>query len=350
MIKSKIFIIFVAVLVIAAAAAIAFWPQGDNNRGWYAWDPIVGQVDHTRISASPKIIDVIEDMYRIVYGDLPARQTAPAGFMQFDSLVEHTADGIIIHGALRSLAGPEISTPVSFTHEEIENMRIITYGLGFTDTFIQIFEDREESVWDVVVAAGNSTWNAHGQSMQGSNLGSEWTINFDALNAFLMSREGSADETFCLIVWGFISNYDALKESLYDAGYTNVRILSIDYYAITSMESFLSVIDALGQLVGVSTEDNGAITDFKDRLFTITNSLAGSETLTVYMELDALGRSPGSGTFAQLCFDVLNLKNINETPGTNIFSRELVVTSEPDVIFFNLGDTRTLNQKMRVTT
>jgi hypothetical protein len=352
MMKRQILVIAAVVLVVICAAAIVLWPSGGGGKeGWYAWDPTVGEIDSSKISATPKIIDVIEDMYHVAYGDLPQRKTAPD--MAFPSLVEPAANGsgIVIKGSLKTSAGPVVDVPVYLTHEEIENMKIISYGLGFTDSYAKMFDDRDDSVWDTVVAAGNSTWSNYDHQMEGTSLGSEMTISFDALNAFLTAREGSADETFCLVVWGYIVNYDALNSALSEAGYTNVKILCVDYYAITSPESFVSVIDALGQLAGIQTKDNGAITDFQDRLFTMTDAISASDAaLTVYMELDALGKSPGTGTLAQLCFDILGLENINETPGIDIFSREVVVTSTPDVIFFDVRDTRTMNQKMRVVT
>ncbi|MCL2786090.1 MAG: hypothetical protein FWD81_02565 [Methanomassiliicoccaceae archaeon] len=348
MITSKVIVIAVAALFIGGATvAVAFWPEGESGKGgWYSWDPAVGEVDYSKISATPKIIDAIEGIYGIVYGDLPEKVSVPEGSeLTYASLVEHTDDGITINGARRGAGGTPTATPVSFTTDEIKDMRIISYGLGFTDSYVQMLG---ADVWDSVVAAGNTTWNGYSANgMAGGTLGSEYTLSVDSLNAFFKDRDGWEDETFCLVVWGYITNYDALMTAISAIG-GNVKVLCIDYYAITSLGYLLSVVDALGQLVGIDTADNASLSDFQDRLYSMTASITEND-LTVYMELPA-GTSPGTGTLTQLCFDVLELNNINKTAGTSILSDEVVVTSMPDVILFDVKDTRTMDQRMRLVT
>ena len=349
MIGMKIVAIVAAVAVVGGAAtAIIFWPSDDGRGGWYAWDPTVGEIEYSKISATPKIVGVMEDMYRIAYGELPEKMSVPVGEeIEFDPLVEHLSGGEIrINGSLKTSTSPIRPIPVTFTDDEIKNMRIISYGLGFTDSYEAMLG---ENVWDTVVAAGNSTWNNYpGNGMTGGSLGSEMTISFDALNSFLNSWDDDG-ETFCLVVWGYISNYDALLDALPK----NVKILCIDYYAMTSLaypESLgylLSVVDALGQLIGIDTEDNDVISDIQDRLFTMKDSIP-EKGVTAYMETSS-GTSPGTNTLTQLCFDVLGLTNINTTSGTYTLSDEVVVTSAPKVIFFDVNDPRTMDQKMRVT-
>ncbi|MCL1984671.1 MAG: hypothetical protein FWG58_04670, partial [Methanomassiliicoccaceae archaeon] len=69
MIRMKIVAAAVAALCVCGAAAAIFWPDDDD--GWYAWGPTVGDIDYSKISATPRIIDAIEQMYGLVHGDIP---------------------------------------------------------------------------------------------------------------------------------------------------------------------------------------------------------------------------------------------------------------------------------------
>ena len=331
---SKMIVIIVASLVVAGAAAVVLWPSGEKTGDW---EPIIGDVDYSRISATPNILDAIEDMYETVYGELPPKTAAPDDKkLEFASLVQTTAGGITIKS-------PRTGSPdstVSFTNDEISSMKVISYGLGFTDSYAGMLG---AGVWDTVVAAGNTTWTNYATNgMSGETLGSEYTLNREAVLNFLKTAD--TGNTYCLVVWGYIMNYDAVIEAL--AGYGNVKVLCVDYYAINSLNYLLSVVDALGQLIGISTADNPLISEFQDRLYTMTDSIPSDPDIKVYMELTN-GNSPGNGTLTQLCFDVLKLKNINDTSGTNKLSDEIVVSSKPDVIFFDVKDTRTDDQKLR---
>jgi len=334
MIGNKIIVIIIAALVVVGATAIVLWPSGERTG---EWTPIVGDVEYSKISATPRIIDAIEEMYETVYGELPETVSAPEDKMlEFTSLVQTITGGI-------EIKSPRTGSPdstVSFTNDEISSMKVISYGLGFTDSYAEMLGG---DVWGTVVAAGNTTWtNYPGNGMDGGTLGSEYGLSAEALLGFLREADGS--NTYCLLVWGYITNYDVIAAAISD--YSNVKILCVDYYAINSLNYLLSVIDALGQLIGISTEDNTLISEFQDRLYTMTSSIPSDPEIKVYMELTN-GNSPGRGTLTQLCFDVLNLENINETSGTNKLSDEIVVSSKPDVIFFDVKDTRTDDQKLR---
>jgi hypothetical protein len=230
----------------------------------------------------------------------------------------------------------------------IDNMKIISYGVGFTDTYVQMFGD---DVWDIVVAAGNSTWNSYPDNgMQWDRtLALEMTINRVNLLSFLTSDAYDKNGTYCLVVWGYMLNYTAIKDAIAGGGFDNVEILCIDYYRATeSLENLLSSIDALGWLVGKSTAENSVVTDFQERLCAIENAVASQgKRMTAYMERSD-GTSAGAKTLTQLCFDVLGLRNINKTTGTFVFGDVHVVTAAPNVIFFDTKDPRTMNQKMRV--
>jgi hypothetical protein len=374
MMKRKIVVIAVAALVIGgAAAAVAFWPSGDN-KGWYAWDPTVGfELEYSKITATPNIIDSIEYMYKIAHGNgsLPELRPVPEGEeIGFTSLVEPAGDGIRINGTLRSSTGSPVNVPVEFTADELSRLKIISYGAGFTDSFVKMFEHSEESVWDTVVAAGRSTWDGYpNNGMRTENLGSEmFTLqSVEALNSLFKDREAAGifdKEVYCIIAWGYISHtgpdnaHDRLNDVIIK-NYKNVKVLYIDYYSIVSqglsaddtLGNLLSAVDALGHLIpSVAMDDKGenkVIADFQNRLYTIKDAIPSDTKRTVYMELIA-GTSPGAGTLAQMCFDILGLENIKKTPGTTKLSDEAVMTSEPDVIFFDIRDGRTEERKMRI--
>jgi hypothetical protein len=341
--KGKIIAVAVAALVIAGCAAVVLWPSED--RGWYAWDPTVGEVEYAKISATPRIVETIERMYSIAYGtDVPAPATGAR--IAFDPIAGIT-DGIT--WIKSSGTGPGINeSTLYFTEEMTSNMRIISYGLGFTDSYIQMLG---ENVWDTVVAAGNSTWNAYPSNgmVWNETLAAEMTLSTVNLLSFLESSDADPDYTYCMVVWGYMLNYEAVMKAI--EGYDNVHLLCVDYYKATgSLNYLLSVIDALGWLVGKNTDDNATAVNFQERVCAISNVLSSStKTPTVYMELPA-GTSPGANTLTQLCFDLLHLKNINETTGTNLFGDANVITSAPDVIFFDVKDSRPMDQRMRVTT
>ena len=336
---SKIVSVAVAALVIAGCAAFVLWPSED--RGWYAWDPTVGEIDYSKISANPRIIETIEQMYTIAYGaDVPAPKAGAR--LPFDPIAGKTADGIWIKS---SGTGPGVpDTTLYFTDSMTSNMKIISYSLGFTDSYVQMLGD---GVWDTVAAAGNSTWNAYPKNGMAWNatLAAEMTLSTVNLISFLESRAGDGN-TYCLVVWGYMLNYAAVDAAL--AGYPNVKLLCVDYYkAIGSLEYLLSVVDALGWLVGKSSDQNKAAIDLQERIGAIDDALSSSKGKSVYMELPA-GTSPGSNTLTQLCFDLLRLDNINKTSGTNMFADANVVLAGPEVIFFDAKDSRTMDQKMRV--
>jgi len=338
---SKIIAVAVAALVIGGCAAFILWPSED--RGWYAWDPTVGEVEYAKISATPRIIETIEQMYKIAYGaDVPAPKAGSR--ISFDPIAGKTADGIWIKS---SGTGPGIpDTTLYFTDDMTSKMKIISYGLGFTDSYVQMLGD---DVWKTVVAAGNSTWNAYPNNGMSWNatLAAEMTLSTVNLISFLESK-ADADSTYCLVVWGYMLNYAAVDAAL--AGYPNVKLLCVDYYkAIGSLNYLLSVVDALGWLVGKSTEQNHAAIDFQERIGAIDHALSSKTGPSVYMELPS-GTSPGSNTLTQLCFDLLRLKNINTTSGTNLFGDANVVATGPEIILFDVRDTRTMDQKMRVLT
>jgi len=357
MMKSKIITIAVAAIIIGAAVAVVFWPS--ENKGWHAWNPTVGEIDYSSISATPNIIGVIEEMYMIVYDEELPDPVVNAE-MDFKSLVTlnevevevENEDGeismitSIITSVKSSGTGPGVQErSIEFTEDMINNMKIISYGKGFTDSYIEMLG---ESVWDRVVAAGNSTWNAYGDNtmLWEETLGSEFTINTLNLLSFLNVHLDS-ESTYCLVVWGYITNYDAVMSAI--SGFDNVELLCIDYsWTIGSIKNLLAVVDALGWLIGISTEENDALMDFYGRYAAIEQAVLSNPTnMTVYMEI-AGARSPGGNTLTQLCFDVLGLENINTTSGINVFSDVEVVRSAPDIIFFDRNDPRTMEQKMRI--
>ena len=355
MIESKITAAVIAVLFIGGAAAVTMLPLEDRE-GWYAWDPAVGDVDHQSISATPKIINAIEQMYVTAYGKLPPRLEAPKGTWD-NPLTERIDGGIRINGSLGTSGGAVTPVPVTFTDDDVRNMKVISYGAGFTDSFTEMFKGRDGSVWDTVVAAGNSTWNAYPDNgMKGSTLGSEWNISFDALNAAFSGDDGlSKEHAYCLIVWGYVGQtvHNSIMSGISSMTDVKMSVLYIDYYSLINSDSFdniLYTVDALGLLIGIDTDDNRALSDLRDRLYSVSKSLEtdpAAGTLKVYMELST-GNSPGKGTLAQLCFDTLMLDNINTTGSTTKLSDEIVVMSSPDVIFFDIADKRTIYQKMRI--
>jgi len=339
----------VAALVIGGAVAIIMLLP-DDNRGWYAWDPTVGEIDYSRVSATPKIVDVIEQMYGIAYHEKVPKPIKGAK-MDFVSLAEPADGGVYIKSSGSGKGVPD--TRIFFTNEMTKNMKIVSYGSGFTDTYVQMLGD---SVWDVVVAAGNSTWNAYPNNgmLWKQTLAAEMTLNVVNLLSFLRSDAYDAGSTYCLVIWGYMLNYAAVKDALAGAGYSNVEILCIDYYkTIGSLENLLSFIDVLGWLIGVSTADNSAVTDFQERMCAIDAALSSKKDgmirggMTVYMERSD-GTSPGTNTLMQLCFDLLRLENINKTSGTSVFGDVHVVAAAPDVILFDIKDQRTIYQKMRI--
>jgi len=355
MIESKIAAMMVAALVIGGATAVTMLPLEDKV-GWYAWDPAVGDVDHQSISATPKIIDAIEQMYKTAYGKLPTKLEAPKGAWD-NPLVDRLDSGIRINGSLGTSGGAVTPVPVTFTDDDIRNMKVISYGAGFTDSFVEMFRGRDGSVWDTVVAAGNSTWSSYPKNgMKGSTLGSEWSISFDALNAAFGSGNLSKEHTYCLIVWGYVGQtvHNSIMTGISSMTDVRMSVLYIDYYSLINSDSFdniLYTVDALGLLIGIDTDDNRALSDFQDRLYSMNKALEtdpSAGTLKVYMELPS-GNSPGKGTLAHLCFDTLMLDNINTTAGSSTkLSDEIVVMSSPDVIFFDVTDKRTIYQKMRI--
>ncbi|MCL2711957.1 MAG: hypothetical protein FWD37_01605 [Methanomassiliicoccaceae archaeon] len=326
MIASKIIVMAVAALCVGgAAAAVVFWPDGGSGE----WDPMIGEVDYSLISTTPRIVEVMESMYEQVYGDLPAKKTAPSNYLKFNSLVETVSGGIRI----KSSTGT--GGYVNFASGDLSNMKIISYGRGFTDTYAKMLGN---NVWNTVKAAGSSTWtNYPTNGMTSANLGSEMSFAYENLAGFL---SGDKTTPYCVIVWGY-SNTDPIKKLQTDLagdGYSNVKVLTIDYYSMTSWEYFLSVIDALGQLINVKTASNTALTDFKNRLYTIENAVAEKVGKKVYLETSS-NTSPGPNTLTQLCFDSLGLTNINTISGTNNLNDEVIVSSRPDVIFYVKGDT-----------
>lgn len=357
--NSKIIAAGVIAALIIAGASVYFMSNNDD-KGWYAWDPTVGEVDYTKITATPQIIDSIEEMYQTVYGELPSTSgvVVPEDEkLVYESLVTDTAGGIQVRSVMSATSGNDQHTgSVYFTDEEIENMKIISYSSGVTDSYVEMLGT--DNVWNTVVAAGNSTWKNYADNDMENwstsatgTLGSEYTISTENLLSYLNYANADTNgEHYCVVVWGYITDYDKICNDLSDAGYSNVDILCIDYYSITSFEYLLSVVDALGQIVGIEPEENVSIDDFQLRLYVMMNALeSNTDEHTVYLER-ADRKSPGADTLAQLCFDVLKLENINTVSGTTMVSDEIVSVERPDVIFFTKGDTRTMDEKMRVTT
>ncbi|MDR0198782.1 MAG: hypothetical protein LBI08_03465, partial [Methanomassiliicoccaceae archaeon] len=171
MIVSKIVSIVIATVVIGGSAAIVLWPIED--RGWYAWDPVVGEIECAKISATPRIIEPIEQMYTIAYGTaVPAPKLGAK--ISFDPIAGETDDGVWIKS---SGTGPGVAdATLHFTNEAVSNMKIISYGAGFTDSYIKMLG---EDVWSTVVAAGNSTWSAYPKNGMAWNmtLAAEMTVS-----------------------------------------------------------------------------------------------------------------------------------------------------------------------------
>jgi ABC-type Fe3+-hydroxamate transport system substrate-binding protein len=340
----------VAMLVIVAAGAVVL--SNNQPRGWYAWGPTVSEVEYSEISTTPEIIDSLTSMYYAVYGNVPGIGT---GALEYPSLVTDTAAGIEVVSAMSATSGNTKHTgKVSFTSAELENLKIISYGSGFTDCLVELLGD---SVWSKVVAAGNTTYDRYPDngmenwSTSGNGtLGSEYILSTENITSYLeYTNAKDSGDTYCLVMWGYVKNYDVIHDSIEALGYKNVKMLCVDYYSITNIEGILSVMDVMGRLAGVSSEDNKSIYMFQSRLSGIIESLDGKAPVkTVYLER-ADGKSPGSGTLAQACFDILKMTNINTSEGTTKVSDETVVSSRPDVIFFATEDERTMDQKMRVT-
>jgi len=357
--NSKIIVVSVVAILIIAGISVFVWSDNkEENGGWYAWDPTIGEVDYTKISTTPQIIDQLETMYEVVYGTLPSTDgvTIPDGKeLQYNSLVTKVSGGIEVKSNYTNSSGFLDTKTIYFTDSEISKMKIISYGYGITDSYVDLLG---ATVWDTVVAAGNTTWDDYPDNEMinwsdggsSGSLGSEYNLSELNLLSYL-EKAGAKDNgnTYCLVVWGYIQNYDDVVKMLFDNGYTNVEVLRVDYYAITSFEYLLSVQDLLGQIVGIDSLDNGVISNFQLRYYVIEEALeSDTDVKKVYLER-ADKKSPGSETLSQLCFDTLKLTNINITKGTTMLSDEVIVSEQPDYIFFVKGDTRSMDQRMRVT-
>ena len=348
----------VAILVIAGISVFVFLDNKGEKGSWYDWDPTTGEVDYTKISTTPQIIDQLEAMYEVIYGTLPSTDGViiPEGEeLQYNSLVTKVSGGIEVKSNYTNSSGSLDTKTIYFTDSEISKMKIISYGFGITDSYVDMLG---ATVWDTVVAAGNTTWDDYPDNEMinwsdggsSGSLGSEYTLDVQNLLSYL-EKVGAKDDgnTYCLTVWGYIKNYDDVVDKLSVNGYTNVEVLRIDYYAITSFEYLLSVQDLLGQIVGIDSLDNYAISNLQLRYYVIEEALeSNTDVKKVYLER-ADKKSPGPETLSQLCFDVLKLTNINTTKGTTMLSDEVIVSEQPDYIFFVKGDIRSMDQKMRVT-
>lgn len=191
------------------------------------------------------------------------------------------------------------------------------------------------------VVSINSTYSLNTQS----NL-AEYLTAYDAAKAagkrIVTMMSGSTGPTYDEMVAenGFLnvsSKYDEV---------TNL------FFGATSVAEVFSSVEALGAVFGLKTEAQEFITELRTNFYNMyMQAKEVTPQKTVYWESRNASSACGQNTISSTVLDLLNLKNIVTGEGwVKGFGDEKVVLGEPSVIIFYTGDSRTMDQMMRVAT
>ncbi|MDR1404162.1 MAG: hypothetical protein LBJ20_01150 [Candidatus Methanoplasma sp.] len=373
----KIIAVFAAiVVVIAAAAAVIVLNSGSENEkgGLYALNAQVISVDMGGISATPKMVESIEDLYGQVYGDYvrtgftinDAKSDTEFWnkYCDYDSVVASNPDGsytvrIEIQSGEREIT-LEAEADAMLSMGTIY-MTTVYYYLchkyseePYSDGALGNGDLKEE--FQRVIAGGTSLTYVGNQTELGGYFDADQYLDAgqNTIGNYDLEKMGQhvkdlADMGRSVILVGS-------GKSVSDSSYATIRNVVLTQggeeavlVTATDIKDAFANIECLGYILGYGEYANALIEDLQVRLYTVYYSIQqrnqNTEGHSVYWE-DYSGSSiRATGMSA----NIMNFMGWDTSLLTNSeIDTEALLQEKPDIIVFYTNDTRPMDTKMRV--
>ncbi|MDR3074494.1 MAG: hypothetical protein LBU30_00450 [Candidatus Methanoplasma sp.] len=371
--KRKLIAVFAVIVIVIAAAAAAVALKSDSDKktgGLYALDAQIISVDMGGITATPKMVTSIEELYEKAYGDyvrtgftiddVKADSEFWNKYCNYDSVITINQDGsrtvtietqsgereITIDGVADSMLsmgtiymttvyyylcqkyGEEPYSSGAFNNSGLkeEFQRVVAGGTSLAYVESQT-ELREYFDTGKYLDAGQNTIGNYDMETLGRDVKS---LADAGRNVILVGSGKSVSD----------SSYDAIRKVVLTQGG-----LEAVFVTATSIKDAFANIECLGYLLGYGEYSEELIEDLQVRLYTVYYSIQQhTESHKVYWEtyagssIRATGMSANVMEFMGWDTSLLNNSEIDT---------ETLLKEKPDIIIFYTNDTRSMDAKMR---
>ena len=358
-------------------------PSTDTNKGgWYAWDPTVVITKTAYYGQSPMLYKGAAEMFKTIYGkDVNTSQytssQVPADFLTYDSLIV-AEDNVNNTVTIDSIIRDAKDSNGNYTwHHENTVVPVNPDWMICTGSYVALLYELikihnsgtadQSAVFNYVygldksaLAGGSSDINEiYGLTVPNTvvSINSTYSLNkqanlaqylqaYDAAHAqnkkIVTMMSGSTGDTYT----DMIGENGFLKKSSEYSEVTNL------FFGATSVAEVFSSIEALGAVFGLKDEAQTFIQETRTNFYNMyMQAKEVTPQKTVYWESRNNASACGQNNISSTILDLLNLKNIVTGEGwVKGFGDENVVLKEPSVIIFYTGDSRTMDQMMRVAT
>jgi ABC-type Fe3+-hydroxamate transport system substrate-binding protein len=370
--KTIAILVVVVIVVAAVGAAIALNPGNEEKKtgGLYALDADIIYVDMGGISATPKMVVSIEQLYEQVYGDEVKKgltiKDAKADtafwklYCDYDPIVTVNNDGtytveisslgyetrnVTVHKADRMLSmGTMYMTTLYYficekygvepysdaaknsakVREEFQKVVAGGTDLAYVNENTELKEYFDTSKY---LDAGQHTIGDYDFETLAKNTES---LTADGSNVVLIATGKSVDKT----------NHDRLESTLKTHGGEEVLFLTA-----SDIKNSFANIEALGYIFGYGGYNEKLIEDLQLRLYVIYSSLKDHpEEHKVYWE-STFGSAVRSTGMSKSVMDFMGWNTSMLKSGE--IDTETILNEKPDILVYYTNDGRSLDEKMR---
>ncbi|AMK14210.1 iron ABC transporter substrate-binding protein [methanogenic archaeon mixed culture ISO4-G1] len=365
----------VAILLVAGAAIFFMLPKEqkaeyDPAKGWYSWDPYVGDYGTSEMTSSPNLLKATEKLYTTVYTDLPdySKYTkVPDDFLKFDSRVSETSDSITVTSFIRKETKGTDYEEVQVTIPKGKNYHLVT--VASTAALIkQMLEtslspaEAEAKTWEYIYGLDKSAFPGassdinknYGMTIPEGVKSVSSTYNpvskLDEYTGYVADACATEDDVFVLLCSGnFGASYADMQPFLDMLNAANPGKAYLVALYSTDLSDVFASIEIIGSIFDKKSAADDLIDDIRLHFYAMhQESSKLNKNYKVYVESTS-GQGAGTGSIINdVVTSVLSLKNICKHEQWVKISDEIVIDEQPKVIIFQSSDKRTMDERMRV--
>ncbi len=370
--KKLIAILAVIIVVVAAAAAVVMLNSGSEKKtgGLYALDAQVISVDMGGITATPKMVASIEELYEQVYGDLVKTDFTIEDakndtkfwneYCNYDPVVKDNQNGTFT--VTISLSSGDRDITLNSTANSMLSM-----GTMYMTTVYYFLCEK----YDVEPYSNNALNNSDLKKEFQSIVAGATSLSYVESNTELIDYFDK--DTYKDCGQNTIANYDteqmgqdtkdlssagknvilvASGKSVSDSAYNTMRNTfqangGMEPVLVTasSIKEAFANIECLGYILGFGEYTDDLIEDLQVRLYAVYYSLQQkSDEHKVYWETYA-GKSISMRGMSESVLEFMGW-NTSLINGGEV-DTETLLQEKPDIIIFYTNDTRSMDDKMR---